>query len=95
MRSSLSGDADALKEAAFPAEYGWMATVAQPERMFDVALSPDDGRIRITRSDTRRVALALSPEEASQIRAGLKGALQPNAKKLKKRNKRKSSKRLR
>ena len=61
----------------------------QPERMFDVALSPDDGRVRITRSDTGRVALALSPEEASQIRAGLKGALRP-AKKLKKRNKRKN-----
>jgi hypothetical protein len=63
--------------------------------MFDVALSPGDGRIRITRSDTRRVALALSPEEALQIRAGLKRALQPNGKKLKKRNKRKSLKRLR
>ena len=63
----------------------------QPERMFDVALSPDDGRVRITRSDTGRVALALSPEEASQIRAGLKGALRP-ARKLKKRNKRKRSK---
>lgn len=72
-----------------------MATATQPERMFDVALSPGDGRIRITRSDTRRVALALSAEEASQIRAGLKRALQPNAKKLKKRNKRKSLKRLR
>ena len=58
--------------------------------MFDVALSPDDGRVRITRSDTGRVALALSPEEASQIRAGLKGALRPKAKKLKKRNKRKN-----
>jgi len=57
--------------------------------MFDVALSPDDGRIRITRCDTGRVALALSNGEASQIRAGLKGALQPNAKKLKKRSKRK------
>ena len=68
-----------------------MATAIQPERMFDVALSPDDGRVRITRSDTGRVALALSPEEASQIRAGLKGALRP-AKKLKKRNKRKRSK---
>jgi len=55
--------------------------------MFDVALSPDDGRVRITRCETGRVALALSPEEASQIRAGLKGALRPT-KKLKKRNKR-------
>ena len=59
--------------------------------MFDVAVSADDGRIRIRRSDTGRVALALSLEEASQIRAGLKGALQPKAKKLKKRGKRKRS----
>jgi hypothetical protein len=67
-----------------------MATIAtHPERMFDVALSTDDGRIRITRCDTGRVALALSLGEASQIRAGLKGALPAKAKKLKKRNKRK------
>jgi len=66
-----------------------MATAAQSERMFDVALSPDDGRIRIMRCDTGRVALALSLAEASQIRAGLKGALQPKPKKLKKRSKRK------
>jgi hypothetical protein len=66
-----------------------MGTATQLDRMFDVALSPGDGRIRIRRCDTGRVALALSPEEASQIRAGLKGALQPNAKKLKKRSKRK------
>lgn len=68
-----------------------MAITTQPERMFDVALSTDDGRIRITRSDTGRVALALSLAEASQIRAGLKGALRPEAKKLKKRRKRKSA----
>ena len=55
----------------------------QPERMFDVALSTDDGRIRIMRSETGRVALALSLGEASQIRAGLKGALRPKAKKQK------------
>ena len=60
------------------------------ERMFDVAVSTDDGRIRIMRSETGRVALALSLEEASQIRAGLKGALRPKAKKLKKRSKRKN-----
>ena len=65
--------------------------MTQPERMFDVAVSVDDGRIRIRRSDTGRVALALSLEEASQIRAGLKGALQPKAKKPKKRSKRKRS----
>jgi hypothetical protein len=66
-----------------------MTTTTQSERMFDVALSTDDGRVRITRSDTGRVALALSLGEASQIRAGLKGALRPKAKKLKKRSKRK------
>jgi len=68
-----------------------MATAAEPERMFEVALSPDDGRIRIMRSDSGRVALALSLGEASQIRAGLKRALRPKAKKLKKRSKRKNS----
>ena len=57
--------------------------------MFDVVLSPDDGRVRITRSDTGRVALALSLAEALQIRAGLKGALQPKPKKSKKQRKRK------
>ena len=67
-----------------------MATMPQPERMFDVALSTDDGRIRITRSETGRVALALSLVEASQIRAGLKGALRTKAKKHKKRSKRKN-----
>ena len=67
-----------------------MATVTKPERMFDVALSTDDGRIRITRSETGRVALALSLGEASQIRAGLKGALRTKPKKQKKRSKRKN-----
>jgi hypothetical protein len=67
-----------------------MATTTQPERMFDIVLSPDDGRVRITRCDTGRVALALSLGEALQIRAGLKGALRPKAKKLKKRHKRKN-----
>jgi len=59
--------------------------------MFDVAVSADDGRIRIRRCDTGRVALALSLEEASQIRAGLKGVLRPKAKKVKKRHRRKRS----
>ena len=68
-----------------------MATVTQSERMFDVALSPDDGRIRIMRCETGRVALALSLAEASQIRAGLKGVLRPKAKKVKKRHRRKRS----
>jgi hypothetical protein len=67
-----------------------MATMAQPERAFDVALSEEDGRVRITRCETGRVALALSLAEASQIRAGLKGALPRKAKKLKKRSKRKN-----
>ena len=61
-----------------------MATTTQPERTFDVALSPADGRVRIMRSDTGRVALALSVSEASQIRAALKGALRSKAKKAKK-----------
>jgi hypothetical protein len=57
--------------------------------MFDVALSADDGRVRITRCDTGRVALALTLGEASQIRAGIKGALQPKVKKVKKRKRNK------
>ena len=73
------------------AENGWMATATQPERMFEAAVSPTDGRIRIRRCDTGRVALALSAAEASQIRAGLKGALRPKAKKSKKPSKRKNS----
>jgi hypothetical protein len=71
------------------AEYDGMDTTTQPERMFDVSFSPDDGRVRITRSDTGRVALALSLREASQIRSGLKGALQPKSRKSKKHGKRK------
>ena len=68
-----------------------MATTTQLERMFEVALSTDDGRIRIMRTETGRVALALSLGEASQIRAGLKSALRTEAKKQnKKRRKRKN-----
>jgi hypothetical protein len=67
-----------------------MATTSQPGRDFDVVLSPTDGLVRITRSDTGRVALALNVDEAAQIRAGLKGALQPIGKKSK-RAKRKRS----
>jgi hypothetical protein len=66
-----------------------MATHTQPARRFDVSLSPMDGLVRITRSDTGRVALALNVEEASELRSGLKGALQPNGKKPKKHAKRK------
>jgi len=80
-----------LKEIVAVAEYRCMASTPQPERMFDVALSPEDGRIRITRCDTGRVSLALTTGEASQIRAGLKGALRPKSKKLKKSRKRKNS----
>ena len=61
-----------------------MATSSLPARTFGVALSPTDGRVRITRSDTGRVALALSIEEATQIRTALKAALRPNAKRPKK-----------
>lgn len=60
-----------------------MAITTQPERVFDVAVSSADGRIRVIRSDTGRVALALSVGEASQIRSALKGALQPKVKKAK------------
>ena len=68
-----------------------MASTTQLERMFEVALSTDDGRIRIMRTETGRVALALSLGEASQIRAGLKSALRTEAKKHnKKRRKRKN-----
>jgi hypothetical protein len=68
-----------------------MATTSQPGRDFSVALNPTDGLVRITRSDTGRVALALNVDEAAQIRAGLKGALQPHGKKSNKRSKRKRS----
>jgi hypothetical protein len=68
-----------------------MATTTQPERAFDVVFSATDGRVRISRSDTGRVALALSTEEAAQLRAGLKGALEPAGKKREKKAKRKRS----
>jgi hypothetical protein len=70
-----------------------MATTSQPGRAFNVALSPTDGLVRITRSDTGRVALALNIDEAAQIRAGLKGALQPIGKNGKKSNKQAKPKR--
>ena len=66
-----------------------MATTSQPGRDFNVVLNPTDGLVRITRSDTGRVVLALNIDEAAQIRSGLKGALQPNGKKSKKHAKRK------
>jgi hypothetical protein len=46
-----------------------------------VALSSNDGLIRISSAETGRVSLALSVEEASQIRSGLKGALPARGKK--------------
>ena len=52
-----------------------MSAVTSPTRAFEVARSSDDGLIRIKRADTGRVTLALSLDEAAQIRAGLKGAL--------------------
>lgn len=66
-----------------------MATMTQTERDFSVSLGATDGRVRITRTNTGRVALSLSIDEAAQIKAGLKGALQPNKKKPKKHAKRK------
>ena len=69
-----------------------MTTATPPTRTFEIARSTDDGLIRIKSADTGRVALALSVEEASQIRAGLKGALESSGKKQsKKRRKRQRS----
>jgi len=58
-----------------------MDTDAMQKRTFEVALSADDGLVRIRRAETGRVTLALSVDEASQIRAGIKGALQSKRKK--------------
>jgi len=58
-----------------------MTALTSPMRSFEVARSSDDGLIRIRRADTGRVTLALSLEEAAQIRAGLKGALGSKGKK--------------
>jgi len=58
-----------------------MSTSTVPLRTFEVALSADDGLVRIKRAETGRVTLALSIEEATQIRAGIKGALQTGTKK--------------
>ena len=66
-----------------------MASIAP--RSFEIALSPDDGLVRIRRADTGRVALALSREEATQVRTGLKAALQPDGKKRDKKQKRRRS----
>ena len=63
-----------------------MTTSTLSNRTFLIDLSPDDGLVRIKRADTGRVSLALSLEEASQIRAGLKGALQSRGKKRTKKN---------
>ena len=58
-----------------------MTTATPPKRTFDIARSSEDGLIRIRTAGTGRVTLALSVDEASQIRAGLKGALGTNGKK--------------
>jgi hypothetical protein len=63
-----------------------MTTSTLSNRTFLIDLSPHDGLVRIKRADTGRVSLALSLEEASQIRAGLKGALQSQGKKRTKKN---------
>lgn len=57
------------------------STAPRAERPFVISLSPDDGLVRITRADTGRVTLALTVDEASAIRAGIKAALQPQSKK--------------
>jgi len=58
-----------------------MATTSPTRRTFAVAFNNDDGLIRISSAATGRVSLALSVEEASQIRSGLKGALPARPKK--------------
>jgi hypothetical protein len=69
-----------------------MAATTPPKRTFEVVRSPEDGLVRIKTAETGRVTLALSVEEASQMRAALKGALQSGAKKgSKKARKNKSS----
>jgi hypothetical protein len=60
---------------------GKMATTVPTRRTFNVALSSNDGLIRISSAETGRVSLALSLEEAAQIRSGLKGALPGRSKK--------------
>lgn len=61
-------------------------TATPSNRTFVITVSPDDGLVRIKSADTGRVTLALSVDEASQLRAGLKGALQPLGKKRPKKN---------
>jgi hypothetical protein len=66
-----------------------MATTESPTRPFEIVQSPVDGLVRIRRADTGRVTLALNVEEASQIRAGIKGALQSTTKKRSKKDSKK------
>lgn len=63
-----------------------MTATTPSNRTFLIDLSPDDGLVRIKSADTGRVTLALSLDEASQLRAGLKEALQPQGKKRSKKN---------
>jgi len=72
-----------------------MTTATLPKRTFEIDRSSDDGLIRIKTADTGRVTLALSVEEASQIRAGLKGVLQPNGKKQSKKQRKQRRKKQR
>ena len=78
-----AGEKESLSPQANTTE---MTTSTLSNRTFLIDLSPDDGLVRIKRADTGRVSLALSLEEASQIRAGLKGALQSQGKKRTKKN---------
>ena len=54
-----------------------MAARTPTKRTFDIAVSPDDGLVGIRSAETGRVSLALSLEEASQVRSGLKEPSRP------------------
>jgi hypothetical protein len=69
-----------------------MTTPTLPKRTFEIDRSSDDGLIRIKTADTGRVTLALSMDEASQIRMGLKGVLRPTGKKQSKQSKKRRKK---
>jgi hypothetical protein len=66
-----------------------MATSTPTSRTFDVAFSADDRLVRVRSAETGRVSLALSVEEATQLRSGLKGALPARTKKRQKKESRK------
>ena len=54
-----------------------MAARTPTKRTFDIAVGPDDGLVGIRSAETGRVSLALSLEEASQVRSGLKEPSRP------------------